>query len=1542
MKGDFSWFDHRPEANYTGVLEQQGRVRLDRDGNAAEEIARGLRNMLGRDAFGPGRVAVPSEAPGSFEVTAAAVTANGVKVAIQPGRAWVDGLALIETEGGSLPATYLGPPHQPAVGPDSIAAGVRDAVVLEIWEDALSAFQHTGDLLEPGLGGPDTTERVKIFRRIRLFRLGEDDDCRTIADALRDDPSGLGRLTATPAPAMLISGDCPVEAGGGYTGDGHVLICVEIAPDDGDAPRFVWSRHGGGLVGRGVYDDVAQEIAITHNLPFIENAMRDTMRLHALAQDPSGVWTVRFEADVTFTDGVLSVSDPSGTWPAGETAFFRLWDGAERISDFTTSTEIADGIMLEFDAPSADGSNYRPGDRWFFQARAAGVAFDPSRWPNQAPPSHLRYRRAPLAILNWTGGAPTELGPDEIDDCRDGFAPLTDPCCCCTITVGDGRRSHGDTDSIEEALARLPRAGGRICLLPGVHETNAVLSELADFAIVGCGKATRVVPRPGRRDEPIFTIEDSECVTLENMEMISLSGVAVYAASTDDDALRQLTVKDNRILACVRAIQVEGGTGTVIQSNLIRMLDKRGAGVAVYLAGEDGRIEDNDVGVVPAAATPRPPQDPDGEDDPDDPNDPCAEPDTIYGNFGFLVVFAEFVFGFVLTAIVPPPYRALGGVQIGAGAERIAVIDNRIRGGAGNGITLGGSHVDPRPGEQTGPAFQTLTLGRSVMAIRGVVSAPEGVETGGVALQMTAPSGAAQTAVTEDGGGFGLQGSGEAGEHRFEAVDPAIGVQSIEVLDITDFAQGSLVTVAVELNRQSQEPQDPFGYLYGVRIEDNDISAMGLNGIASPPPREVLPEAPERETPVRDLDREIARETDEGARLERERAREAEEMRRAEIAREREAAGEPQPVTVIAGSPSEARRRAAAPSNARPMAAAPPRAALTLDTAAAVNPLLARLGNPIVDLTIRDNRIVDCLRTPFTTAMRDAARVRGFGGISLGLCDTVTIASNRIEGNGRRHVDPVCGVFVLLGEQVEIVDNLIRDNGPYVGNVNAEVERGLRGGVVGIFLSAGMDAISDATPAAYMEGKPAFRLHNNVIQQPMGRALTVIGAGPMSIVANHLATERTGQEDLDVMAGAALAFSISGLGQLPTGGTMMNSNQIRLGAYSDAFIAVALAAAEDLGFDGNQVDAMQSGQVSGRIGGSMNTVIFAGSARATGNRFREGAIDAAVVFQVSLLSLTAAMNVATSNQGDHCVFAYDLGVPIKQAVGGNVVLDDTMCPGLNGIEKVAALNPVYGAANQSNLRFAQEREDPQGDAKVVAADLERNLRVLNAHQQSQLVQAADMKAQSRALLGNEVARLRGRASVRADVLARQESKLAAASMESDRLRAAAQIVATKPTPPSDDAGLVVVGRVTNANGRGLLAAEVTLTDASGETRPGAPTAVTDANGGYRIELPAAEAEALRGRVSEGAVVVARPAEEGARPVVGERFEVASPTVVAPDVRAPTRGDAAPPAGAGARPGRTEAEQPLTRPTLEPRRRLDATSGRISPLLRGARPRGPEG
>jgi hypothetical protein len=1221
MMGDFSRFDFSPLDNFTGVLEQQGRVRLDQDGNAATEIGRHLRSLLGRDVIGPHRVAVPAEVHDSLAIVAASSDGSSVTVAINPGRAWLDGTALhvAGDQPKSYDATYLEPPLQsPMATPASIAAGVRDAVILEIWEEAFNGFQDPPKLIEPALGGPDTSERVRVAHRLRLRRLAANEDCETIKPSLVDDIAAKGRLSVTPAPTIVITGDCPVEAGGGYTGLEHhyYVVCI-VGPDGAGNARFAWSRYGGGLVGRGSFDPVAAEITVTANQPMIDNAGLGSFFLEALAPHPDGGhWRVAMSADASLVEnGRLALTNISGTWPvpAGQTAFFRLWDDAARISDFTAGpTELQDGIRLEFDAPAPNNVNYRVGDYWCFPVRASGVGFDPSVWPNDAPPKGPVYHRAPLGVLHWSAAPPTQVAPDDIEDCRDVFPPLTEGCHCCSFTVGDGHTSHGDFDAIEDAVRHLPANGGEVCLLPGLHLTNTRIEGRRNIVIRGCGKQTRVIPRPGARTAPIFHIVDSECIALVDMDLISLSGVVIVMEGLEPGALKEIRVERTRMLACRQAIHCQSGIEVLIRKNRIRMLDKLDAGVAIFLQGEDCRIERNDIGVVPVEATPEPPPPEDGEEPPDDPNDPCADADRIYAAVAFLFAYVDFIWGFVITAIVPPPYRALGGIQIAAGSERVKILDNEITGGAGNGITLGGSASDATETlGDFGAARTAVAFDNDDDMIIGTALFEDGQVAPGVTLRLRGQgdSGAGLTDVTEKDGSFDFRGV-TRGAYELSVASPGLAIVSFTEEQEIQTGALSIGVYRLVLRRVREQPDPALAFLYDIRIAENDITAMGLNGIGTPPDESLFP--------ARD-------------------------------------AGQPDRTGLASGRFSRTR-------------------------AAAVNPALELLGHPVIDLAIDRNYILGCMQTPFNTAMRSAAQRRGFGGISLGLCETVAIRDNRIETCGRRHIDPICGIYILFCEQLEITGNLIRDNGPLAQTGTIPIEAGTRGGIVANAATFGLQDLLLARDSILAGGKPACRIHGNVVQQPVGRAVTLMAIGPVSICANHLTTEISGPDALSRFVGGLLMLNVGGGARLPSGNSLFNDNQVRLGTESDSFLALALASADDIGFDGNQIDALQEGlRVNDNMALMVNSFILGATLRASDSRFQERTLAGEQTIQLSLLSLSSRMNATTNNQGDHCIFAVNQAGSANLVNSGNRALDNRFCE--------RSTQPVQGATTDFSYGY---------------------------------------------------------------------------------------------------------------------------------------------------------------------------------------------------------------------------------------------------------------
>ncbi|HJR35304.1 MAG TPA: hypothetical protein VJ817_10170, partial [Gemmatimonadales bacterium] len=425
MRGDFSTrtADAVERASRTsnirGVLHQQGKVLRDVDLTDSDLLAVGWQDAIAAAVIGNDVAAVPVDAPNGFRIEAARVTGPAatprIEVTVHGGALWADGLpASIGTDpAGTVvrTATYFGPPVQsPAASPSSIGAGIRDAVVLETSYEELNAFQDPERLLEPALGGPDTAERIHTRSALRLYRLGPDETCCTIRSTLNAGDTGRGRLTASLLPVTVVGGECPTVATGGYTGFEHSLYRIEIAEvNPGFAPRFKYSWCNGGLVGRGTFRPAAMNpsgkdsVAIDANLAAIKGCGLTDFYLEALQFDTAlGYWRTSYGVDATLDPSgqelelaatpVLGTSLP----PAATPTFFRLWNGIRTMASFTTLTELADGITLQFDPPGS--ATYRPRDYWTFSVRAGEIA-NPATLIAAELPHGIEYHRVALAEI---------------------------------------------------------------------------------------------------------------------------------------------------------------------------------------------------------------------------------------------------------------------------------------------------------------------------------------------------------------------------------------------------------------------------------------------------------------------------------------------------------------------------------------------------------------------------------------------------------------------------------------------------------------------------------------------------------------------------------------------------------------------------------------------------------------------------------------------------------------------------------------------------------------------------------------------------------------------------------------------------------------------------------------------------------------------------------------------------------------------------------------------------------------------------------------
>ena len=119
----------------------------------------------------------------------------------------------------------------------------------------------------------------------------------------------------------------------------------------------------------------------------------------------------------------------------------------------------------------------------------------------------------------------------------------------------------------------------------------------------------------------------------------------------------------------------------------------------------------------------------------------------------------------------------------------------------------------------------------------------------------------------------------------------------------------------------------------------------------------------------------------------------------------------------------------------------------------------------------------------------------------------LNVHHNDILNNGQSHISPICGIYVLHGEGVEISDNRIINNGEKFSGNNGNEMPGARSGIHLVYaITPTVSLFPDNKREGYprQNGVPAAKIHNNIVSHPVGRALTINALGPVSVTDNQL------------------------------------------------------------------------------------------------------------------------------------------------------------------------------------------------------------------------------------------------------------------------------------------------------------------------------------------------------------------------------------------------------------------------------------------------------
>ncbi len=665
MSGDYSRFTDRPLRRYTGVRMQQGRVQLDADWNEEVALLKRRWETQAEDTFGP--CAVPeATTPDGFKVSLKAPN----DLALGEGRIYVHGhLAEIfpgETVGND-PVSYL---HQPFLPDPPPLPGGNYVVYLDLWDREVTYIEDP-DILEKALGGPDTATRIQTVWQVRTEGVQGDAECGTPLG----EPS-TGRLSTRAIAPPASDDPCILSPTGGYRGIENRLYRVEVHDSSGGTTRFKWSRENASVVSAVTGTDISgtesrltvtrigRDAVLRFQVDDWVEVLDDNRELNGL---PGQMLRVKNVVEATRTlvlDGALSGFGANPAELAARHTRVRRWDqrnglDADGLIAVTPGTWIAleDGVEVLF---SPNAGTYHTGDYWSFAARTVDGSVEELK---EAPPLGIYHFYCQLAAVN---------GKD-VDDCR----PLWPDCkcgCCCTVEVGNGKESHGDFNSLEEAVNALSKDKWKkgedrewvpavICLLPGTHRlSRTVVIERDSLTLRGC---CRTAPVIGPDDSPAFRLQGNHL----QIEKVFLS------AQAPDDA----------------AIFCEG-TAVILDGNEI---ETPGAPAVLSWGVQGLWVLGNQMRHVPRQRTPSEPTEPEDVPIPRRVNFPQAMvAPNVDTEPGLILLESGTVGARVIGNLLGPGLSH--GIALAVASQRdIVIAANEIRGMLGSGISSVASRALP-------------------------------------------------------------------------------------------------------------------------------------------------------------------------------------------------------------------------------------------------------------------------------------------------------------------------------------------------------------------------------------------------------------------------------------------------------------------------------------------------------------------------------------------------------------------------------------------------------------------------------------------------------------------------------------------------------------------------------------------------------------------------------------------------------------------------------------------------------------------------------
>jgi Family of unknown function (DUF6519)/Periplasmic copper-binding protein (NosD) len=615
MGGDYTRMRYSPQTGYIGVFEQQGRVRLDADGNELVEAIDRRRRAECIDTIG--FAVFPTDPINDLPTINGFLIAGNGPFTIGQGRGYVDGIQVdcwgsgnqkLQPNLGELYGAnplpfdqqpfYYQPEAQvsPAPFPD-ISTEQNQIVYLDVWEREVTALEDPG-LLEPALGGIDTTTRSQAAWQVKALTLNAPAACTDNPDLWNSliAPSS-GVLSTSAPPSASGPTPCTIDPVSGYTGLENRLFRAQIyaggsvqGPDAASTATFMWSQENASVAAA-----ITGVQTVTLNPPVFQISVntvgRDSgtrFQLNDVIEilDDYVEWSIREngKGGVVATVGGVDPEQLILTVALQQTIDLQAWfNGLPKDINNQLITHPRLRRWDALPAPTNDGqaiqlgqtgawvtfgndpaAMLRAGDYWVFYARSATGQVEKL---DQAPPRGLHHY-ARLATIT-PGGQP--------QDCRVLWPPPFGAEGCCTVIVNVG-------DSIQKAIDSLPaEIGGCVCLKAGTHVITQQINIQEKRNIHLHGESIGAVVQNTRTGIALSIGFRSQNITVED--------IAFLVTPLEDGKESMVSIREAVGIA-IRycsfdsiATAVATNTGWGIEANASASLEIRGNQIAGCLTG---------------------------------------------------------------------------------------------------------------------------------------------------------------------------------------------------------------------------------------------------------------------------------------------------------------------------------------------------------------------------------------------------------------------------------------------------------------------------------------------------------------------------------------------------------------------------------------------------------------------------------------------------------------------------------------------------------------------------------------------------------------------------------------------------------------------------------------------------------------------------------------------------------------------------------------------------------------------------------------------